>query len=285
MYKGPITIIGMGQVGRTLLHALYKQNYEVSSVYNRTKIETSFQQKFENVKFYTGLPEEADPLGEFILITVSDDAISYVADHLSVKEAYSGIKYAAHCSGSLTSSALDPLNARGIKTASFHPIKSITGSDTSFKDVWFDIEGEEKLLEILEDIIRSFSAYSFRINKQAKPILHASAVVASNYLVVLAHIFSEISSLGGIDKNTAIKALMPLMKNTLANIEKVGVEQSLTGPIARGDVETIKLHIHKLSGSPENLELYKVLGLKAVEIAAKCKEENEALEEIRKLLL
>ncbi|MEX2477518.1 MAG: DUF2520 domain-containing protein [Gracilimonas sp.] len=284
MKNSRISIIGLGQVGMTFLEVLSEKNFEITSVFNRSEIESSIQSKYPKTIFQAGLPEKNDPLGDLIFLTVSDDAISEISTQLSRKiNGFDG-KSIVHCSGTHSSKVLEPFQEKGATVASFHPIKAITKKTSSFNNIWFDMEGDELLLTMLEELADLFGANSFRVEPEAKPFLHASAVVASNYLVVLADLVTKISAKGNIPEDIAIKALSPLMENTLSNIKELGVTDALTGPIARGDVQTIEKHLQSLDAEPGLSELYKKLGAEAVKIAVRKNGSSPSLEKIRKLL-
>ena len=279
-----ITIIGLGNVGTALLKVLTGKGYSIKSVYNRSEIDPDLIKKYPDIIFQKGLPESSEEVGGLIFLTVSDDAIPSVAQNLSDHfRSFEG-KQVVHCSGTYSSKVLHLLKKKGASVASFHPMKAITPNTASFEDVWFDLEGDEDVLADLENLTDQLKAHSFRVEPDAKPLLHASAVVASNYLVVLAELVSKISALGNIREETALKAITPLMQNTLQNIEELGVTEALTGPIARGDLKTVKLHLENLDKAPELLSLYKTLGIEAVKIAIRKNGDSTSLEEIRKLL-
>lgn len=279
-----VSIIGLGQVGTALLNAFSGCRVGVVSVFNRSEVDSSLKAKFTKTFFGKGFPGPEDPLGDLIILAVSDDAITEVSEKLSDLLTPNGSMNVIHCSGTHSSEILGPLKEKGANTASFHPIKAITSNTVSFENIWFDIEGDEELLKILEQLAEMLGASSFRVEPEAKPFLHASAVVASNYLVVLADLVSRISSQGNIPEYTAIKALAPLMENTLSNITELGITDSLTGPIARGDVRTVEKHLQSLGSAPKLQELYKVLGLEAVQIAERKSGATPSLSKIKELL-
>lgn len=283
MKKPRISIIGLGQVGNALLKALKKNGYEVISVFNRSEIADSQIEQYPDTDFFTGLPSQNTLIGEIIIVAVSDDAIYKVSNDLAGRFKSLKGKFVAHCSGTHSSEALEVIQSIGAKTASFHPMKAITKSTDSFEGTWFDIEGDDHFLKMLEKIAIDLNAKTFRVEPKAKPYLHASAVVASNYLVVLAGLISQISEQGNVDKQTLLKALTPLMENTLQNINELGVVNALTGPIARGDINTIQKHLESLKNVPEVCSLYKTLGIEAVKIAEQKNGASQALVEIKKL--
>lgn len=267
-----------------LLKALTECKIEVVSVFNRSEIEPTVIDEFPNSFFKQGLPEQSDPLGDLIILAVSDDSIELVSKQIADILTPIENKNVIHCSGTHSSEILAHLEKKGVRIASFHPIKSVTKNTVSFEGIWFDMEGDKELLSILEQLSENLGAFSFRVEPEAKPYLHASAVVASNYLVVLADLVSKISAKGNIPGETAIKALAPLMENTLSNINELGVTDALTGPIAREDVQTIQKHLQCLASAPELQGLYKTLGLEAVKIAERQKGNTASLKKIKELL-
>ncbi|MGN8226605.1 Rossmann-like and DUF2520 domain-containing protein [Gracilimonas sp. BCB1] len=284
MKKPRITIIGLGNVGSALLNVLTKSGYEVLSVFNRSEIDPDLIKKYPDTYFSKGLPNNENKLGELIFLTVSDDAIESVATQLSERYTDLNGRNVVHCSGVHASGVLAPLSKSGASIASFHPMKAITPKTYTFENTWFDVEGDEAAMLSLEKLTDSIKAHMFRVEPKAKPLLHASAVVASNYLVVLAELVSKISALGNVPEETALKAITPLMENTLRNVKELGVTEALTGPIARGDLKTVKQHVESLKNVPELLSLYKTLGIEAVKISIRKNGETASLEEIRKLL-
>ncbi|MFD2532169.1 Rossmann-like and DUF2520 domain-containing protein [Gracilimonas halophila] len=284
MNEPRVSIIGLGQVGTALLNAFSGCKVEVVSVFNRSEINPSVKGKFPNSFFGRELPGPEEPMGDFIILAVSDDAIKEVAEKLSEILTPNENLNVIHCSGTHSSQILKSLKRKGANIASFHPIKAITSNTVSFKNIWFDIEGDEELLGILEKLAELLGASSFRVEPEAKPFLHASAVVASNYLVVLADLVSRISSQGNIPEHTAIKALAPLMESTLSNITELGVTDSLTGPIARGDAQTVEKHLQSLESVPKLQVLYKTLGLEALQIAERKSGHSSSLGKIKELL-
>lgn len=280
-----ISIVGLGQVGTALLRVLSEQGLQVISAYNRTEVSDGLKKEFvdTSVTYGDAFPEIS--LGELVFITVSDDSIVRVADQIADQFEELSSHQFVHCSGTLTSGALATLQEKGASTASFHPMQAITRSTDSFSGIWFDMEGDEKVMNVLERIANMFGSNTFRVSPEAKPYLHASAVVASNYLVVLADLMARISSRGNIPEETVLNALTPLMENTIKNIRELGVTDALTGPIARGDEETVREHLERLKKDPEVLSLYKIFGLEAVRIAERKNGLSEALRTIKKLLL
>lgn len=282
MYTPTITIIGLGNVGTALLHALTDAGYGVHSVFSRSEIDDKWKESFSQTIFYSSLPASGTECGELIFLSVKDEAIESVSNQLCKAIDLKG-KTLVHCSGTYVSDILMPAKKEGAFTASMHPLKAVTKSSRTFADSWFDVEGDENAVLLLEQIVARLNAKCLPISADAKPYLHASAVVASNYIVVLAELVSRISSEADLDKRTIIEALMPLMRSTLSNIEELGPADALTGPVARGDAATIAKHLELLKNNSQVLYLYKQLGLVAADLAERQSLGTEAANKIRKL--
>ena len=248
--KPSISIFGNGRVGGALQNSCDKAGYKIDSVYSRNLC-----------------PSSIDELGEVIFLTVQDSEIENLAKKLSSAFDDLSKNIIVHCSGTLSSSILKSLEKKGSKIASFHPLKAITLNEDSLEGIWFDMEGDEGALNVLEKITKDLGANCFEVKPEAKPLLHASAVVSSNYLVSLLKLATDIAETGGIDPDIALKALVPLAESSLENIKKKGFEKALTGPIERGDFTTIQEHLKQLKENPDLLNLYKALGHKTISIA------------------
>lgn len=270
--KPSVTIIGLGRVGQALYKTLPKIGYQMSSVFSKSVHKVPF--------FVEGFPAKNYHLGELIFLTVPDDTLEIIIRKLADNfDDFKG-KSIVHCSGTLSSDILSPLKEKGASIASFHPLQSISEFTSSFNSTWFDVEGDKCVIHILEEIANKLGANALKVKKEAKPYLHAAAVVASNYVVTLMKIAEEIAEIGGIDKDKIVSALIPLMQSSLNNLEAKGVENALTGPIARGDVHTVKTHLEILENHSHLLELYKVLGLETTKISSAPKAQITAIKKL-----
>lgn len=250
MPKPTITIFGQGRVGKALIKSLEEGGYNIVSVYNRSSF-----------------PKKVKELGEIVFLTVQDREIESLSKKIASSFSdLSNTKF-VHCSGSFDASVLKDLSGLVGGIASFHPLKAITENDHSFKGVWFDMEGDRVVLKELNSIAKDLEAHTFEIKPEAKPLLHAAAVFSANYVVTIMNLAVQIAEVGDIDQDEAIKALLPLTESSISNIKSKGFEDALTGPIARGDLDTVKRHVKSLKEHPELLSVYKKLGSLTVDIA------------------
>ncbi len=241
-----ISIIGPGRLGKALKSALGKAGYEVNLVY--------------------GKDDSISGLGDLIFITTPDSEIRKVASKIASSDLNLDGKMFAHCSGALASSILEELQKEGAHIACFHPLMAVSPKTESFQDIYFDIEGDESVLKLLEELAQNVGAESIRVSPKEKELLHISAVMASNYLVTLADLSLRISASANIPERILMDAFLPLMSSSLENLGNQSPTDALTGPIARGDIQTVQKHLKLLENKPELLEMYKKLGLLTLEL-------------------
>ena len=194
-----------------------------------------------------------------------------------------------HCSGADSTEILQPARQMGANTGVFHPLQTLASVKQAIANIpgsTFAIEAEEPLLTTLKEMAESLHCRWIELKAEDKVVYHAAAVIASNYLVTLVKLADDLWETFGIPREQATQALLPLLKGTLNNIENVGIPQALTGPIARGDIDTVKKHLTALQKeAPDALSTYCELGLQTIPIAqAKGKIDEEKAAELRAVL-
>ena len=141
----------------------------------------------------------------------------------------------------------------------------------------------EPLLSTIKDMATAVGGHWIELKASDKVIYHAAAVIASNYLVTLVKLATELWQTFSIPQDKAAQALLPLLRGTLTNIETIGIPECLTGPFARGDTGTIKQHLDALNKVAPNLvSTYKELGRQTIPIAiARGKINKQQVQELR----
>lgn len=274
MISEQVTIIGTGAVGSLLAKALYENNVQIYSLFNRSPQPLQLLDKIVNPRYSATFPKTYDQLGDLIFITTPDHSIQKAANKLAELFDNFSNKIVAHCSGSQPSSALSSLQKKGAFTAAFHPVQTFTpqSNPSDFCGIFFDVEGDKTAVAYLKEVAGVLNADSFEISPKAKPYLHAAGVAASNYLVALLDTASEIAQMGGMERKKAVEVLMPLVQKSLDNIKRSEhLSEALSGPIARGDVETVSRHIKLLGTNNEIQQFYKLLGKRTLELAVRNK--------------
>ena len=278
-----IGIIGAGKVGYALALAFSKEEYNISGVYCRN--ENSFRDLC--VKIKKDLNNDiVDTVknSNIIFLSVSDNSIQSVVRDIviGVDEEVIKSKTFFHLSGALSSDVLSPLKELGAYTGSIHPIQTFADKGTGWKGLYnicYGFEGDEIASRQAQMMAQAFNGNMVNLKKEDKPLYHAAACIISNYTVTLSYIATELLAKVGFDDKTAKQAFLPLVRNTINNLDSHGSINALTGPISRGDYKVVSEHLEHLSRLDGELcEIYKVLGRKTIEIAL-CKgslQEKEA---------
>jgi len=256
-------IIGAGIVGTALAVRLEAAGHECIGVHTRSRLSYERFRSYLNIEH---LPlEELVPSADILFITTQDSMIRTVAENLSTKAFIKPGQVWIHCSGSLPSDVLRVKESSPIHCLSLHPLQAFASVEKALAillGTHFGIEGDK--VELGEEIVKDLGGIPHHILAAQKSLYHAGAVVASNYLVVLASLAVELFAEAGIQAPEALSSLLPLMKGTLYNLEQVGLPEALTGPIARGDAQVVQGHLDHM---PSNLVgIYQGLGLKALEL-------------------
>ena len=283
-----ITVIGTGALGIVLTRVLHANRFEIKSLFNRTPVKTaSISNDLKNIISGT-FPESKADLGDLVFLTVPDREIKLVTDKLAELGNDFSDRMIIHCSGNHTSDVLQSVKQKGAAVGSFHPLQTFTAATdlSAFNDIYIDIEGDRDAVSLLKELAFRLGSQPIVISKQAKPYLHAAAVMASNYVAALVESAGQIAELGGIDKKEAQRALIPLLLQSAENItESDNLTNALSGPILRGDAETVEHHLQLLEQNSRLLKLYKHLGKKLIEsMNSDQKTITDKHEDIRKLL-
>lgn len=218
---------------------------------------------------YSDRPEEVTPLGDLVLLSVPDGAISEVCSKIARRGGFRGGQVVAHLSGALPSEVLSPARKAGACVLSMHPIQTLAEPEAGarkLKGSYFSLEGDPEALEVGRRLVEDVGGHVLELPKGTKVLYHAALCVASNYLVALVDAAVGMLRAAGVEEG--LRAILPLLSGTLENLRDLGLPRALTGPIVRGDVGTVKAHLRALSQeAPEFLELYRTLGTYTLKVA------------------
>jgi len=279
-----IGFIGAGTVGTALAQLLSKKGYTVVAVSSRSqKSAKKLAASVDNctVTDNQGVANTA----ELVFITTPDDTIASVASQVKWHPGQSVV----HCSGAASTDILEPARKSGARVGAFHPLQAFASAEQAVENIpstTFAVEAEEPLLSTLKDMATAVGGHWIELKASDKVIYHAAAVIASNYLVTLVKLATELWQTFSVPHDKATQALLPLLRGTLTNIDTVGIPECLTGPIARGDTGTIKQHLDALSKVAPNLvSTYKELGRQTIPIAiAKGKINKQQVQKLKAIL-
>lgn len=261
--KPSVCIVGCGRLGTALAISLTEKAYPVTGV---SSLNLSSAKKLAglcNIPFATDKPWEITIKADVVFLTTPDGAIESACEQISGEKGFREDSVILHCSGAHPSSILSSARKSFAKIGSMHPLQSFASTDSyhnSFKGINVAVEGDPAAVSMASEIAKDMEAFPVEISTEGKPLYHAAAVVASNFLVTLIGISLKLIQNSGIPAEKAYLVLKPLVEGTLSNIGKVGVHQALTGPVVRGDVKTIETHINAIGkNSPDLLPFYNCL--------------------------
>jgi predicted short-subunit dehydrogenase-like oxidoreductase (DUF2520 family) len=167
-----------------------------------------------------------------------------------------GARVVLHCGGAVPARvALSPI-ADLVATGTLHPLVAVADPEQAVRLLpggFFAIEGEERARTTARDLVTLIGARPFEIEAEAMILYHAAAVLASNHAVALWHEAQLLLQQAGLDPELARAALTGLLRSTLENVEALGLPDALTGPVRRGDRETIVRHLEALDQSAPHL--------------------------------
>ena len=262
--KNKIAIIGAGVVGTAIGYLLKKSGYPVAGIASRTLASAKKAGDFIGERTVSTDLAAIARKADIVFLTTSDRSIESACKKIASGNGFRKGAVVFHTCGALSSSVLQSAKKSGACTASFHPLQSCPSVQEAIKRIqgsYFFIEGDEAALSIARKIITALKGKEITLTVNRKTLYHAGACAASNFLVATVGLGLELFETAGINRVDALRALMPLIKGTVKNIEKLGVPSSLTGPIARGDADIIEDHLKAMAGERKDLTaLYSELG-------------------------
>ncbi len=280
-----IGFIGAGTVGTALALRLYQKGYSIVATSSRSLASAQrLAQKVVNCKVCK-TPQEVADIANFVFITTPDDVIPKIAAEINWHKGQNVV----HCSGADSLDILYPAKQAGATIGSFHPLQTfanITQAINNLPGSTFALEADEPLLSQLKEMAEALDGSWIVLKAGQKVLYHAAAVFACNYVVTLTKLATDLWQIFDIPQDKALKALLPLLQGTVNNIGNIGLPQCLTGPIARGDLGTIKKHLNALkTAAPALIPIYTELGLQTIPIAlAKGRIDQEKAKELEVLL-
>lgn len=261
------SIVGTGRVGTALGRALAAKGWTPRALCDRDVKAARESRRLIGGGSATRELRRAGRGVDVVLVTVPDASVATVAAELAgAGERWAG-RVVLHTSGILPARALEPLRKMGAAVASAHPAQAFPAKDVRaglFKGVFWGLEGDPEALRVALGMVRSLRGRALLLTEEDKPLYHAACSLASNAFVALERTAAGLLAGTGISEAWAAAVLMPLVQGTLQNVKNLGWEKALTGPIARGDVGTVRKHMEALDAYPEVREIYAAFGRRAL---------------------
>src|ERR1700723_1107968 len=271
-----VSIVGAGRLGTTLARRLRGLGWSVGAVVTRS----SRTSRAAVRKIGAGTPRgrlTRDALvADLILVTVPDDELKSVASSLAkLGGEQCGGKIVLHASATLDHSVLAPLGRRGAWTGSLHPMQTFTGREShrsgpNRDGVTFAVEGDPKARRAALAIARSLGGVPVEIDSRDKPIYHAAAVFVCGSGFPLVELALQMLVKIGFTRLRAMQTLVPLTRQMLDNVERIGPRAAWTGPLSRRDYAIVAKHTKALRSYPRDVrQAYAILALLAVRLFSK----------------
>jgi predicted short-subunit dehydrogenase-like oxidoreductase (DUF2520 family) len=283
-----VVIVGPGRMGLALGAALLQARAVERLIFYGRSLEPPPHPIFEPgdlaAEYRIG-PHPVPTGTTIVILAVPDRALAEVAYDLSLTGPAPPGCAVFHLSGALSTEALAPLHGVGYTVGSIHPLQAVADpwlSGDRLMGAAFAIAGEPAALSAARRLVDELAGRALVIPPQFRPIYHAAASVASNFLVALLAFSVRLMEQAGVPEGEALPALLPLVRGTLDNLEQLGVPAALTGPIARGDVDTVRLHLARLSA--EDRVLYCALGRELLRVSRLAGLDEERATELDNLL-
>ncbi len=265
------SLIGPGRLGQAVARRLREAGHEIEAVIGR-----DLGRAAEAARFIGSSGRETTDLGavggsDLVLLAVPDDALAEVAGCLlnekrlrvdTVLVHFSGI----HCADIL----LDQAGPAEAGVLSIHPLQTFADPQRGYEALPGTpcaIEGHPHLMDLAGRIVDALGGIPFHLSSDHKTLYHAAACITSNYLVTLVATAEKLLAGCGFSGEEARRLLGPLLQTTARNVAEVGPAEALTGPIARGDTQTVDKHLQALQSlAPEQEGLYSLLGRLTIEV-------------------
>ena len=265
-----IGFIGAGCVGTSFGIYLRGKGFDLRGYFSRTTESAEKAARLSGSLCYRDeqtLLEDID----ILFITTNDARIQAVCDSLADRGYLRQDQIVVHMSGALSSEILQSARSKGCFTYSLHPLQSFADKAKAFAslpETVFSLEGDRERLNILENMLARMGNPFFTIEAGQKVLYHAATCICSNFLTALIEEGLQFFAAVDIPREEGLNALLPLIRGTIDNIALSGTENALTGPIARGDVETVRHHLHDIKQAlPDKLEFYKLMAESTLALA------------------
>jgi len=275
--------VGPGRAGLSLGYALWQADAVASLTFCGRRPDPPVHPLFIEgaAEYVFGLERPPDGTTA-VFLSVPDEVLAEISMALAAHGEAPGGCVAFHLSGALGTDPLAPLMRQGYGTGTLHPLQTLADpvlGGRQLQGVAFAVSGDPKALSTARRIVHYLGGTTLSVPVPRRPLYHAAAVFASNYLAGLIHAAARLMVQAGIPEDEALAAILPLARGGLENLERMGPVRALTGPISRGDLETIRLHLRTLE--PRERALYAAMGLELLNLAREADLDEEVAEEIR----
>lgn len=254
-----VGVVGAGRAGTAMAAALSRAGHRVVAA-SAVSQESLDRVKRSLPQAKVARPEQVVELSDLVLLTVPDDALPGLVKGLAETGVAMEGRMIAHASGRHGLSVLDPATRAGALPLALHPVMTFTGraDDVSkMTGISFGVTAPEQLRPVAEALVVEMGGEPVFIAEDKRGLYHAGLASAANHLVTLVAASSDLLREAGVPDPA--RMLGPLLGAALENVLALG-DMALTGPVARGDAETVAAHVKLIAETaPEALGAYLAL--------------------------
>ena len=251
-----VGVVGAGRVGAVLAAALRSAGHEVVAAAGE-----SDASRDRIAALLPGVrrrkPSAVAKASDLLLLTVPDDMLPNVVSVLSASGAIHAGQLVVHTSGRHGLAVLEPARAVGARVLAIHPAMTFTGTDVDLPRLAgcvFGVTAGVAERPVAESLVADLGGTPTWVPEELRTLYHAGLAHGANHLVTLVTQAMELLSAAGVDQPA--ETLRPLLDAALDNALAAG-DAALTGPIVRGDVETVRAHLVDIAATaPDTLPSY-----------------------------
>ena len=256
-----ITLIGAGSLAHALGPALKRAGFKIQSVVSRPLRESrrrahALARQLGTISITL---EKSQINSDIIWLCHTDDALAGTATVLARHGDWKN-KIVFHSSGALTSQVLMPLQRAGARAASLHPMMTfVPGTAPEMEKVPFTVEGDRQAVAAAKKLVRRLKAPIFEIRKESKVLYHALGSFSSPMVVATLVTAERVGKAAGLSAKQVKQVMTRILLQTIANYLQRGPAAAFSGPIKRGDLNTIRKHLRELERVPGASAVYRAL--------------------------
>ncbi len=278
-------IIGAGRAGASVAYYLARRGYRILSLVERKPERLQFLRKELAWPFLEeAISPEKLQQADVVLLLVQDDHMAELVQYLQTLPVRWTGKIVAHLSGVLPSTILQPLHGKGARVAAVHAVYAFAEDprENRFANkIWYNMEGDKEALDFFEELLSHTGNPFKRVSIEQKEAIHIASVIYANFYISLAEMSRKILRNQGFPDKEIFDMLSPLLTSSVEQVLQHGTEGALTGPIKRGDMETLVSHLKYLQEHhPDLLPAYKLLSRILIPISGLSEAEKEELEKL-----
>jgi len=272
--RNPTTfIVGAGPVATAIAGALRLGGVPVLGLWARRPGPARTAGSIAGVAAFSSAPPDVLLEAEVVVLAVRDQVIGEVAQTLIGTGLVNKRHTLLHCAGAAAAEeVLAPVRDAVGGVGTMHPLSAIADGRLAMralKGTVFGVEGDEHGKLVATRLVEAIGGIVLALDGTQMASYHCAAALASNYVVAALDAAAQVLASAGVSAEQAVQALVPLAEGALENVAARGTTNGLTGPVRRGDVETVRRHLDALRGKPQVAELYRALARRAVEIASR----------------